>query len=204
LLGDLEPPTDIEIIRGIARSLNAHPMIQLGLLGGAIEQSLIWPDKKTGLYLKNRPDAIPNDSGDFADLKLTSDIGDRLDFSITDYGYDVQAALTKWGCREVLGRDLTSYALVFVESKAPYCIQIVELDARDIEDAEQSLRVAVDTFAWCLESGNWFGTAGTQMDARPARISDRAREHAQYRRDFLRREIARPLAAVGEPIVSID
>jgi hypothetical protein len=184
-------PTQIEVIRGMARSLAAHPLVAAGILNGEIEQSIAWQDRATGVWLKVRPDAIPNDSGDFADLKTSADSGEDLDRAVSAYRYDVQAALVKWAAREVLKREMTSFSFVFVEKTPPYCVDVLTLDPADVELAEKDLRVALDTFAWCLEHDNWFGPSGTQSDARYVHISDRAKERAEFRRDFLRREIAR-------------
>ena len=86
---------------------------------------------------------------------------------------------------------MESFSFVFVEKDAPYSVQILTLGKADIEAAEQDLRVALDTFAWCHTHNNWFGPGGTQRDARPVFISEWSRKSAELRRDFLRREIAR-------------
>lgn len=184
-------PAQLEQIRGMAKSLAAHPLVNAGILNGEIEQSLIWKDKETGVWLKARPDAIPNDSGDMADLKTTSFVGFELDREVSKLRYDVQAALTKWAAREVLGIEMESFSLVFVETKPPHCVDVLTLAKEDIQTAEQDLRTAVRTFAWCAEHDNWFGPAGTQSDARYVHVSEFAKKNAEFRRDFLKREIER-------------
>lgn len=183
-------PSQLEQIRGMARSLGKHPLIDAGILNGKIEQSLIWKDKATGIWLKARPDAIPNDSGDFADLKTSASVGFDLDRDVSNYRYDMQAALTKWACKEVLGVEMESFSLVFVEKKPPHCVDVIALSKEDIAEAEKDLRSALDTFAHCLETGDWFGPSGTQNDARWVHVSEWARKQAEFRRDFLAREIA--------------
>lgn len=182
-------PGQIEQIRGMARSLAAHPLISSGILNGEIEQSLIWKDKTTGVYLKNRPDAIPNDSGDFSDLKTSVHVGFDLDKDVSRFRYDMAAALTKWGAKETLDREMESFSFVFAEKSPPYCVDVLTLGKDDIEQAEADLRVALDTFAYCLRTGNWFGPSGTQSDARWVHISEWTHKEAEMRRDFLRREI---------------
>lgn len=179
----------IEAIRGMARSLAAHPLIDAGILNGEIEKSLIWQDKETGIWLKARPDAIPNDSGDFADLKTTSEIGFGLDRSVSSYRYDMQAALVKWGCKEVLGVEMTDFSFVFVEKEAPHCVEVLALDPEDIIAAEHDLRAALRTLAYCLKTGDWFGPSGSQRDARYVSLGEFARNAALARREFLEREI---------------
>ncbi|HCE07495.1 MAG TPA: hypothetical protein DEQ40_02630 [Oxalobacteraceae bacterium] len=182
-------PDQIEQIRGMARSLAAHPLIQAGILNGEIEKSLMFKDKETGIWLKARPDAIPNASGDFADLKTTSEIGFKLDRSVNSYRYDMQAALTKWGCKEVLGIDMTDFSFVFVEKEPPHCVDVLVLNPEDIQAAEHDLRASLHTLAYCLKTGDWFGPSGTQRDARYVSLGEFARNSALARREFLEREI---------------
>lgn len=181
----------IEAIRGMARSLAKHPLIESGILNGKIEKSLVWKDRETGIWLKARPDAIPNDSGDVCDLKTTASIGFDLDNSASKLRYDMQAALTKWAFKQVLGLELSSFSFAFVLKKRPHCCDVLTLHGEDIEQAEKDLRVALRVFARCVETGDWFGPAGTQSDARFLAFSSRVRENAEFRRDFLEREIAR-------------
>jgi hypothetical protein len=184
--------TQIEQIRGMARSLASHPLIKHGMLNGKVEQSLVWRDKKTGVWLKSRPDAIPTDSGDGADLKGTSEVGFGLDDGIFKYfRYDMQAALFKWGLKEVLGVDMASFAFVLVEWDPPHCVDVIALAPDQIAEAEADLRIAVDTFAYCVKTGDWFGPSGSQNDARWASKSDFTRKNNEFRRDFLKREIER-------------
>lgn len=184
-------PEQIEQIRGMARALATEPLIEAGILNGQIEQSLVWKDKATDVWLKARPDAIPTDSGDFADLKTTVNFSFDLDRDVSKRRYDMQAALVGMGIRELTGRAMESFSFVFVEKSPPHCIETLTLGAEDIASAEKDLRAAIDTFAWCMDHSNWFGPAGTQRDARAVFISEHAKRDAEYRRDFLRREIER-------------
>ena len=191
-------PKQIEQIRGMARSLAQSPLVRAGILNGKIEQSLIYQDKKTGGWIKARPDAIPNDSGDFADLKTTVQVGFDLDRDISKFRYDMQAALTKWAAKAVLGLEMESFSFVFVEKEPPHCVDVLTLQPADIIEAEKDLRSALDTFAWCIKTGNWFGPSGTQSDARFVHISEWAHKSAEFRRDFLKREIEQAEAATAE------
>lgn len=184
-------PGQIEQIRGMARSLSRSALVQSGILNGRIEQTIVWKDKETGVWLKIRPDAMPEDSGDVADLKTTAHIGFDIDNAASKFRYDMQGALIKWGLREVLGIEMTSFSLVCALKKRPHCVDILTFHDEDIAQAELDLRVAIRTFANCLETGEWFGPAGTQSDVRFLAFSKRVRDNAEYRRDFLTREIAK-------------
>lgn len=179
----------IKHIRGMAKSLAKHPLVQAGILNGQIEKSLIWQDAETGLWIKARPDAIPNDGGDFADLKTTVETGFKLDRSVSKFRYDMQAAIVKIACKAVLGFDMTEFSFVFVEKTPPYCVDVLVLSAEDIAKAELDVRTALRTMAYCIKTGDWFGPSGTQRDCRYVGISDYTKNDALLRREFLEREI---------------
>lgn len=157
---------ELEQITGMARSLAEHPLVRAGILDGYVERSLIWQEPISGVWLKSRPDCIPNDSGDYADLKTTTSVAtEDLARSIASFGYHAQGALTGLGSQAVLNRPMQTFTLVFVEVKPPHCVRIVTIPPEDIRRGEQQILAAVETFAECWKSGVWHGPGGSQADA---------------------------------------
>ncbi|MGM4891225.1 PD-(D/E)XK nuclease-like domain-containing protein [Tardiphaga sp. 839_C3_N1_4] len=158
-------PAQIETIRGIARSLVRHPLIDAGILNGLIEHTIVWRCNDTGVWLKVRPDAIPNDAGDFADLKTTTSV-QSLDLAraIAEHGYHQQAALIAGGWHALTARDIESFSFVFVEKTPPYCTRIVTLKDDDLARGERQNFQAIKTFAKCLETGDWPGPGATDAE----------------------------------------
>jgi hypothetical protein len=114
---------------------------------------------------KSRPDAIPNDAGDFADLKTTTSVKtDDLARTIAEYGYHQQAALIASGWHAITAKDVASFSFVFVESKPPYCTRIVTLRDDDLARGERQNFVAIKTFAKCMETGEWPGPGGADAE----------------------------------------
>ena len=157
---------DIEDIKGMALSIGLHPEVNIqykpgryySLLNGQIEKSFFWRDKVTGLWLKARPDAIPTDSGDYADLKTTTSVSYfPLLRTITDLAYHQQAAMIMDGSRQCADIPMSSYTLVFVEKKRPYCVRPVPLDMEDIQVGHAQNRIALDLVARCLKEKRWPG-----------------------------------------------
>lgn len=155
--------SDLKIIRGMAKSLAAHPLInppdpsQQGLLNGLIETSLIWKDKETGVWLKSRPDAIPLDS-DIVDLKTAVDATARgCQTAIRENGLYMQMALVGMGMEAVLGRkaEQFNYTLVFVEKSPPYAVNIKPLDSWWIWAGRMKVRQALRRFADGVAKGEW-------------------------------------------------
>jgi hypothetical protein len=158
-------PGQLETIRGIARSLGYHPLIDAGILNGAIEQTIVWRCKDTGVWLKARPDAIPNDAGDFADLKTTISVQSAdLARAIAEHGYHQQAALIAAGWHALTGNDIASFSFVFVEKSPPYCARIITLKDDDLARGERQNFVATKIFADCMASGEWPGPGGADAE----------------------------------------
>lgn len=152
-------PADVEAIKKVADSLARHPVVQGGLLNGEIEQTIAWKDRATGVWLKARPDAMPRDRV-VVDLKTCAS-ADRCSVSnaLAEYGYHMQMALIGMGIEAVTGEapGNDDYVLVFVEKKAPYAVSIRPIDPEAIWYGRRQLRRAIDTFARCIESGDWPG-----------------------------------------------
>jgi hypothetical protein len=158
--------TQYEQIRGIAKALKKERLIRHGILNGEIETSYVWKDRETGVWCKTRPDASPNDSLDFADLKTCTSVAEEeLRRSISSYGYFQQAGLHAEACVQCTGMKMNSFTLVFVESKPPHCVAIRTLKDNEIERGHRANQHALRIFADCMASGKWPGPHGEQEDA---------------------------------------
>jgi hypothetical protein len=149
----------IECVKGMAISLSQHPMVATGLLRGDIERSLVWKDPETGVWLKARPDAIPNDSGDVSDLKTTrSVVMPDIVRTTGELGYFRQGAMIADGLKAVYDLDMTSFNLVFVEKARPWCVRVAPpMHRDDLIRGRMQNRVAIRAFAKCLDSNRWPG-----------------------------------------------
>jgi hypothetical protein len=157
---------DLVAVTGMAESLARHPLVQAGILDGFVERSLIWRDAKTGVWLKSRPDVVPNADGIVADLKTTPSVtDDDLQRSLGSFGYHCQAALVGMGMDAVLGRPMEEFALVWVEKTPPHCVRVTVLTGEDLDRGRMQLRSAIDQFAQCVATGEWPGPGGTRRDA---------------------------------------
>jgi hypothetical protein len=180
----------VEQIRGMAARLGEFPLMQAGILNGLIERSLFWQDKETGLWLKARPDAIPNHSGDYGDLKSTESVlYKRLQAALANYGYHQQAALVIEGAK-TLGLEVASFTLIWVETKPPHCVRAQQLKDEDIARGIWQNRAGIRTFADCLASGNWPGPGDDRADAEYIELPDATRKLIDDRLKFELREAA--------------
>lgn len=171
---------EAEVVVGMAKELKRCPIIAHGALNGLVERSIFWKDKKTGIWLKSRPDVIPNESGDFVDYKTTQSVQwGKLVYAIEDFGYHQQGALVREAAREVLEIDNPSFSLVFQEKERPFAVRVVTLKDHTLDLGAKLNRKAIDLFAAGIKTGHWPGPGGDQEDAEPIELSENARQRAE-------------------------
>ena len=143
----------IKVIQGMADALDHDPFVRGGILRGLIERSLFWKDRETGIWLKSRPDAIPNVSGDAADLKTTKSVLlPDLAYAMEEFGYAQQGALIADGLKAVFDIDMTTFSLVWVEKKRPFCVRTTHIHQDDLARGRLQNRVAIRKFATYMEA----------------------------------------------------
>lgn len=152
--------TEIGHIKHMAAALAGKEAVRLGILNGRIERTICHKDGD--IWLKARPDVLPNDSGDFVDLKTAASVDDEsLSKAIYAHGYHVQAGLMRMIVREVLGVDaFSSFTFVFVEKGPPYDVRIKQLKDSDIDLGERQARQGLKVLRQCLKENAWPGFDG--------------------------------------------
>ena len=181
---------NVEQLQGMSATLSVHPMFLAGILRGRLEQSAFWIDKETGLWCKIRPDAMPNDSGDYADLKTTQSVIYRdLQNTIVTYAYHQQGALILEGAR-ALGLEAASFTLVWVESAPPYAVRVTQLKDDDLARGHKQNVAARRIVADCLASGVWPGPGDGRDDAEYIDLPDWKREQIDAQLKYQLRDAA--------------
>lgn len=151
----------MENITYMAENLAANPLAVEMLRSEFIEISMIWQDPITGIWVKSRPDCLPTNNYDFADLKTFAPRGSDLILSaqrsVTDYAYAMQMALAIEGAEHTLGTTAKTCALVFIQSTEPYEVIPVEIDAESLYWARVLIRDGLDRMKHGLDTGEWPG-----------------------------------------------
>lgn len=179
-------PDQVDHIKGMAQTVGKNDLFRAGILNGLVEHTMIGVDENTGYYLKSRPDAIPTDSGDYGDLKITTSVQlPDITRTIYEYGYHQQAALTRMVSEQVLGVRMSSYSLFFVQHTPPYSCRVVQLKPHDMDRGDKQNRYAIDTFARCIKSGHWPGPGGERADAEYVELPEWAGKSIDDRLEYL-------------------
>jgi hypothetical protein len=167
----------LDAIVSMARSLALEPLVNEGLLRGHVECSGFAKDPETGLWLKVRPDVIPLLSGDFVDLKTASEVTTpALQYAIRSYGYHQQGALI-WEVVEQLGAEypFEGFALMFVETAAPYCARTVPLTDDDLRRGRKQNRAMLRKITGCINANHFPGPGEGDLTPLPISHDERAR-----------------------------
>jgi hypothetical protein len=173
----------IEQIKGMALALGNDPAVRQGVLNGRIERSYIWKDKETGVWVKWRPDTTPNESLDFNDLKTTESVLDgKVEKSLADFQYHRQGALGRWACRELLGAQMATFSLLFVEKKKPHCIRFMSVKDIALDKGELENRHALRLFWKCLKTKTWPGPRHSDFEY--IDLSDREHERIEKQLNY--------------------
>lgn len=126
--------------------------------GALTEQCAIWEAR--GILCQSMFDRLLLSNGHIYDVKTTGDANpDAISRQIVKMGYDIQSAFY---CRAVetlyprlAGR--TRFTFLFVESAPPHAVTPVELDGEAETIGGMKIDRAFETWAACLETGNWRG-----------------------------------------------
>jgi hypothetical protein len=144
----------LDTIRDMALALREQPSVAGAFTGpGDAERSLIWQDAETGVWLKARPDWLPDDPTMYFAQEFKSAASaepGKASRQAFDLGYDMQAALALDGIRHAMGVEPLGIAHVVQEKTPPYAATLLMFDAAQIEFGRKRYRAALTRFAECL------------------------------------------------------
>lgn len=177
----------MQSIRMMRDDAARYPLVQQGLLNGAVERTMAWKDPATGIWLKVRPDVIPAADGVYADLKTAADFSeDFLERQAFDACYYLQGAMIRMVCRE-LGLPFTTFALLYVLKDDVPDTAHVEMSEHELDRGEREIRWALGTIRKCLDAGEWPGARPFQGGERHLQLKP---WHKSKIDDFLEMEQA--------------
>jgi hypothetical protein len=144
----------------MAEAMKHHP-ISKAFGRGKAEATIVWRDEETGVWLRCRPDFLPDDRRFIPDFKTTTDASPRgFEKSIANFGYHQQAALYIDGVNAVFGKDeARQFYFIAQEKEPPYIVQPYQIDATAIDWGRRINRKAINLFAKCLKENHWPGYA---------------------------------------------
>ncbi len=149
---------EFEQIKAMRDAVMRCEWAQLAFQRGAPERSLFWQDRETGVWLRCRPDYLPDGLRFIPDYKTArSCVPADFQRAVREYGYHVQAGHYLDGIEAVTGETPESFFFIVQEKDAPYLVSICTLDDDALHWGQQLARRAIRTFADCLNRNSWPG-----------------------------------------------
>lgn len=155
-------------VQAMAEALRRNELACATISNGVAEETLVWQDPKTGVWLRARPDFRPQallegrSTVVVPDLKFVAPTHadpDGFGKAIYNFGYHQSAAFYIDGLKAVYDRAPTHWLHVVVEKEPPHAVALYPLPGEDIERGRMLNRRAIDLFARCLERNEWPGYA---------------------------------------------
>jgi len=147
-----------DTMRAMAESVSRHELAGALLTAGTPEITLAAIDPETGCWIRARPDNLPFNMEIIPDVKTAVDASlDIYEWAATRFGYFMSAAHYLDVIDLIYGEAKRSFVLITIEKDAPYVVTIDQLDSVDIDMARLKNRAALNKFADCLKTGNWYG-----------------------------------------------
>lgn len=178
---DLLSHTQMQAIVSMYDAVSRHPQAAKAFTDGKPEQSMFTRDPVTNIWLKCRPDWLGADSRFLPNLKTTICAkADAFEVDAHRRGYHQSAALTQDIARAVGIEDPVPY-LVIQEKTPPYLVEIATFEDEALEWGRILNRKAIDTFAHCMEAGEWPGYADNVITIRmPQWMEKRLLERSEF------------------------
>ena len=175
---------DMPVIELMASAQRAAPQVARAFSEGKPEMSVIWKDEETGIFVKTRPDWLP----DFPALRFIAEYKTclsieprKLSIDVFKYGYEIQAAMCLDAIEIVTGKKPLGIAHICQEKDAPYLCDMRLFTEEQIAFGRMEYRRALQLFARCLDSGKWPGyTAEPQYFDTPVWINRMMENFDEY------------------------
>ncbi|MBB3956872.1 PD-(D/E)XK nuclease-like domain-containing protein [Novosphingobium sediminicola] len=157
-----------ETVKQVAAAIRKNDLAVATLTNGVTEETLVWQDPQTGVWLRARPDFRPNSILTKRAVMVVSDLKfvaeshaspKGFERAIENFGYHQSAAFYMDGIKAIYGHYPTHWVHVVIERDAPHCVALYELPGEDIERGRVLNRRAINLFDRCLQSGKWPGYA---------------------------------------------
>ena len=145
-------------VMAMAEAVSENELAKALITAGEPEMTLAAKDPETGVWLRARPDVLPNTMEIIPDIKTAVDASlDVYERAATKFGYFQSAAHYLDVIDLIYGYRKRRFVLITVEKTPPYCVVIDHLDDTDIDLARLRNRAALNKFAEALRTGEWPG-----------------------------------------------
>jgi len=149
------------MVYAMADQVERNDLAKALIVSGVPEMTLAAKDPVTGVWIRSKPDILPDTKDIIPDIKTAASAHpDEFEKAATKFGYFKSAAHYMDIIDLIYGEPVgmkRRFVLIVVESTPPHLVQIYHLDDEAIQMGRMVNRQALNTFAECLSTGIWPG-----------------------------------------------
>ena len=174
------------LVYAMAEQVEKDELAKALIVSGIPEMTLAAKDPETGVWIRSKPDILPDTTDIIPDVKTAiSAHPDAFEKAATRLGY-FQSAAHYMDIIDLLygpAGGKRRFVLIVVESAPPHLVQIYHLDDEDIQAGRMLNRSALNKFARCLRTGVWPGYSTPESPILPLQMSPWAKAQINRRVD---------------------
>jgi hypothetical protein len=155
---------DWATVQAMAGALREHPLAAalLDPASGRPEQTLIWQDDRTGVFLRSRVDWLRHvhNAGRLIIPDYKSCVSadpESAAKAMHNYGYYRQAPFYEDGAVALGLTDAPAFVLIMQEKTPPYLVAVYQPDPFAMRAGRAVNRKAIDVYRRCVATGQWPG-----------------------------------------------
>ncbi|MCW1985564.1 UNVERIFIED_ORG: hypothetical protein M2348_001296 [Sphingomonas sp. R1F5B] len=174
------------LVYAMAEQVERDELAKALITSGTPEMTLAARDPETGVWIRTKPDILPDTKEIIPDIKTAISLHpDAFEKAATRNGYFQSAALYLDIIEEIYGPadGKRRFVLIGVESVPPHVVQIYHLDDESIQLGRMLNRSALNKFARCLRTGVWPGYSKPESPILPLQMSAWAQAQINRRID---------------------
>lgn len=162
------------MVQAMAAQVEQDELAKALLISGTPEMTVIAKDPVTGVFMRARPDVLPDTMDIVPDIKTTrSAHPSAFQRQATQVGY-FQSAAHYIDCIDLVFGEPDKkrrFVLIAVEKDPPHLVQIYQLDDEAIQMGRMLNRRALNIFAEGLRTGFWAGYSTPERPILPLELT---------------------------------
>lgn len=161
-------PADFDAVLRMRDAVRRNAKALRYLRQGDAEQTLVWQDQETGVWLKSRLDWISQSVPCvICDLKTARDVRPwAFQSAYARMNYHAQAAMYGDGLEAIMGRA-TYHKCITVENSEPHDVVVYDVIGEPLEQGREAYRGWLKQLVECREKDEWPGLSpGAELSLR--------------------------------------
>lgn len=177
------------MVYAMAEQVEKNELAKALIMSGTPEMTLAAKDPVTGVWIRAKPDILPDTMEIIPDIKTAiSAHPDAFEKAATKFGYFESAAhyvdiIDIIAAQNGEAAMKRRFVLIVVESAYPHAVQLYHLDDEAIQHGRMLNRAALNLFAQCIRTNEWPAYSTAQRPILPLQMTAWAQAQISRRID---------------------